>query len=502
MSDDNGKKKKQTWTEEQEKLLASWSERASGYRWLHSRSEKLYRKRNYSFTIPVIILSTLTGTANFAMDSFVPEENKQLAMACVGGVNIFAGILSTLQNFLRYAELMEGHRVSEVSWSKFSREISVELALEPSMRKPAFDFLTVCRAEFDRLIEQSPTLDDAIVAQYTNLFIKKKKTKKNKELKKTNSDESNGSDGSPRNLLNDIIEEEIDHPHVCNGIHKCRIYQRRKEDVVAENVAGAAHKLLEKKFNKRWDLDIVHEKVNNDSGHAVKNTKINYEHKKELEGLKSIGKVKSFKEKINKEEIEDHPAKEINKIIKAISEEQTDHNSETSAKNVTTLDIDGNLSKNNTHKVSFAKPITESLSKPPTEPESFAKPITESFAEPSFDLVQEPESAATGGDESNDIIINKISEIVDAVETNVKETQTDNTDDHMIINMGNDGDVVVDDVVVDNVAVDVEVDDVLVDVVVDVDVEVERGDEEGSDSSREDIFKEEKEIKDFLSKIE
>ncbi len=36
----------QKWTKEQEELLAGWSERASGYRWLHSRSEKLYRCRN------------------------------------------------------------------------------------------------------------------------------------------------------------------------------------------------------------------------------------------------------------------------------------------------------------------------------------------------------------------------------------------------------------------------------------------------------------------------
>ena len=90
------------WTREQEELLAEWADIATCYRWLHSRCEKLYRVRNYTFTIPVIILSTLTGTANFAMDSFVPEENKQIAMAAVGSVNIFAGILSTLQNFLRY----------------------------------------------------------------------------------------------------------------------------------------------------------------------------------------------------------------------------------------------------------------------------------------------------------------------------------------------------------------------------------------------------------------
>ena len=84
---------------EQEELLAEWSEKAACYRWLHNQSEKYYRVRNYAFTIPVIILSTLTGTANFAMDSFVPQEQKKMAMGIVGGVNIFAGILSTLQNF-------------------------------------------------------------------------------------------------------------------------------------------------------------------------------------------------------------------------------------------------------------------------------------------------------------------------------------------------------------------------------------------------------------------
>ena len=112
------------WTIEQERLLAEWAEKAKCFRWLHNRSEKSYRSKNYAFTIPVIILSTLTGTANFAMDSFVPDESKPLAMATVGSVNIFAGILSTLQNFLRYAELMESHRLCEVQWSKFGRNIA------------------------------------------------------------------------------------------------------------------------------------------------------------------------------------------------------------------------------------------------------------------------------------------------------------------------------------------------------------------------------------------
>ena len=149
------------WTLEQEELLAEWAEKAACYRWLHNKSEKQYRCRNYAFTIPVIILSTLTGTANFAMDSFVPEEHKQMAMACVGGVNIFAGILSTLQNFLRYAELMESHRLSEVQWSKFGRNIAVELALDPKRRKPANDFLKVCNTfSFFSIVTESAFFRD------------------------------------------------------------------------------------------------------------------------------------------------------------------------------------------------------------------------------------------------------------------------------------------------------------------------------------------------------
>jgi hypothetical protein len=270
----DSKRDTQKWTKEQEELLAGWSERASGYRWLHSRSEKLYRCRNYTYTIPVIILSTLTGTANFAMDSFVPEENKQLAMACVGGVNIFAGILSTLQNFLRYAELMESHRVSEVSWSKLSRDIAVELTLEPKMRKPALDFLNVCRAEYDRLIEQSPTIDDNIIRRYKSEFKK--------------------------------IEKDFNHPHVCNGLAKCKIFEADEVEKKALMVANAGDKLLNLKRNKwnhnidtefKRNIKVISEKKENDINEELKslNTVSQFKNNDINEELKSLNTVSQFK---------------------------------------------------------------------------------------------------------------------------------------------------------------------------------------------------------------
>ena len=104
------------------------------------------------------------------MDSFISDEQRPVASACVGGINIFAGILGTLLSFLKYAEIYESHRISCVSWSKFARNIQIELALKDSKRKNCRDFLKVSRAEYDRLLESSPNIDRDIINTFNNKF--------------------------------------------------------------------------------------------------------------------------------------------------------------------------------------------------------------------------------------------------------------------------------------------------------------------------------------------
>ena len=77
------------WTEECEKLLSEWSEKSSCFRWLHARCELKYRRRYYLFSIPVIILSTLTGTANFGMDSYGRNVRRKFFL-CVGICDSYA----------------------------------------------------------------------------------------------------------------------------------------------------------------------------------------------------------------------------------------------------------------------------------------------------------------------------------------------------------------------------------------------------------------------------
>lgn len=160
------------WTKEQEELMAGWSDIASCYRWMHDRCEKIMAKNNMMITVPVIILSTLTGSANFITSSLVgddPQLSKYTQIG-IGGVSIFTGILTTLGNFFRYAQTSESHRVASIAWGKFQRQLAVELALHPRERIDCMDFLKICRAELDRMIEQSPPIPDKVIHQFEEEF--------------------------------------------------------------------------------------------------------------------------------------------------------------------------------------------------------------------------------------------------------------------------------------------------------------------------------------------
>ena len=117
------------WSTEIELLLSEFGEIALCYSWLHSYSTRKYKAKYHRMSIPIIVLSTLTGTANFA-DSYVPVGFKQGFSACVGGLNIFCGILGTLMSFLKYAEIYEAHRIAALAWSSLGRSIQIELALK------------------------------------------------------------------------------------------------------------------------------------------------------------------------------------------------------------------------------------------------------------------------------------------------------------------------------------------------------------------------------------
>jgi len=154
------------WNEYHENVLRQWGEACACYRYMHHRSFLMYKKLSLRFNLPVIVLSTITGTANFAQ-STLPMSIQPAAPSIIGGLNLIAGLIATIMQFLKVNELMENHRTSALGHGSLSRNIRLQLALPREERKKeGLKFVEECKAEYDRLLEQCPAVPKKILMNF------------------------------------------------------------------------------------------------------------------------------------------------------------------------------------------------------------------------------------------------------------------------------------------------------------------------------------------------
>ena len=164
------------WCDKQEKLLKSWAERAAGYRWLHNHARLHYKRQNDYLSYPSIVIASITGVGGFAVLN--PSGNEDLDPATRNKImivqyffaflNVLAGILTSIGKFSDSGRLAETHSAMCVQYSKFYRNIDMELSLDEGDRTCVLDFVKKCREEYDRLLDEAPDIP-AISIQAFNL---------------------------------------------------------------------------------------------------------------------------------------------------------------------------------------------------------------------------------------------------------------------------------------------------------------------------------------------
>jgi hypothetical protein len=242
------------WNDQTEDLLVGWADIAACYKWLHESSFRKLSRKNSWYTIPVIVLSTLTGAANLSLGTFVPADFTNVAQAGIAGVNIVVGILMTLQTKFRYAEDSETHFNVSLGWSKLQRNIAIELSVDRQHRKEADYFIRNCRTDYDRLLEQSPTIPEEVIELFKQemkkekemkskiekkkreLIEKKKSEKKKKKKKKKNctnlfgllqddDDDDDEDDDKDDGIFIEDENEKLIIPDICGNVRHTKIYK-------------------------------------------------------------------------------------------------------------------------------------------------------------------------------------------------------------------------------------------------------------------------------------
>ena len=181
MSDQVASKKKtpRIWHEKHQSVLKSWGESAACYRYMHFKAYESFKSKNMLFTLPIIVIGTVTGTANFAQSTF-PKDIQPFVPSIIGALNLFSAILTTVAQFLKIAELMESHRVSYINYGKLARHIKLEINLPVSERNHhGANMIDMCGAEYDRLIEQCPPVPKKIMTKFVLTFPESDDEKKN-----------------------------------------------------------------------------------------------------------------------------------------------------------------------------------------------------------------------------------------------------------------------------------------------------------------------------------
>jgi len=261
------KRKVHEWSNEHEVILVDWADKAMCYKWLHAKANSKYSRHSKYFTIPVIIISTLTGTANFAQDR-VPEDYLNLFVMIIGSLNILAGIISTIQQFLKINELKESHRISSISWDKLYRNIKVELAKKPKERENISSYLKKTKEQYDLLIETSPEI-------------------RLKEIKKFN------------NVFKDI---EFLRPEICNSLISVRnsVYENnKKEDENLETIENIKEKRQSRINNLEIENFVKNYKIENNREPTVEEIYDNLEDQVNRKYIDLF--VKNLKNKIDQE---------------------------------------------------------------------------------------------------------------------------------------------------------------------------------------------------------
>jgi hypothetical protein len=182
------------WGSQIEKVIADEGEKALSWAFLHQHAQKKYNRLDIWINIPIIVLSTLTGTASVGSESLF--KGNEIAPVIIGLVSLFVGVLNTLSSYFGWAKRTEGHRLCGIQYEKYHNFIRIELSLPRDERMPPSEFLKIIKEGFERLAETAPQIPDSVIAMYRERF---------------------GSN------------HELSKPTIANGMDKIEVYSEVKE---------------------------------------------------------------------------------------------------------------------------------------------------------------------------------------------------------------------------------------------------------------------------------
>ena len=112
---------------------------------------------NYSI-IPLVIITTFTGTATFFFESSIPPDFQKGYLILIGCSNILAGLITIVKELIKIRDMKES-KINYVAFpfQKLARDIQMHINCEHDDINETIRFTENCREEYHKLMESAPT---------------------------------------------------------------------------------------------------------------------------------------------------------------------------------------------------------------------------------------------------------------------------------------------------------------------------------------------------------
>lgn len=152
-------------------ILKYWINKSVIYKNLHLQRYQRLNKINKYFIIPVIILSTITGTANFSQ-SQIPNYYLPYFVIGIGTLNIISALVTTIYQFLKVSESSDLHKKAYIEWEKFFINLNTEINKNHIDRiMSENDIIKYFKPEYIKLIENSPLIPNYLISKFNNKYL-------------------------------------------------------------------------------------------------------------------------------------------------------------------------------------------------------------------------------------------------------------------------------------------------------------------------------------------
>lgn len=141
-----------------EDVLKAYATEAEILYVIHNKNYLHYQKRGHYYTIPVIILSTITGVLSFNQSI----QSTTVGQYTIGGINILCGIITTVYKFLNYSNFENQHKLLAIEYLHLFEDIKGVLTKHPGQRPDAIGYLAKIEAKRQELFDNFSIIHDTI----------------------------------------------------------------------------------------------------------------------------------------------------------------------------------------------------------------------------------------------------------------------------------------------------------------------------------------------------